>query len=486
MISSPSASESSTLFKYVKDSKAITKYQAIVSSKAGQDKISQLKRAVESANYDDNIFEDSHCQLYIEALLKTNEINNLQHLTLLLYISALQSFTTKQPLPIKQSHLKQLTTVDVLKLSEAKDEYVRDKYFNHVLKNAEVVEGGQERVTSLKPKFLSLPLSEQSLLVISAKKNKSTGFFTEYQGSKSKKTDLDFIQGLGQLSRVICCDNELGLIIIPSMSIFKALLEAINPEITINMCAVFGSLKPTTMFNEFHQHGRRLVNLFSTLVRSNPSTVHGLLATPFGAAFHDLSHIELTSNSLNKEQLQNNIDILKLSIEIINFIELLEKNDYSSKIYKNIMYSCFENFNDLTASDAYINMEITQAIETLLQQDYSSADLALMLSFYIATGLTIVSDQTKSKWCKNEAIQQFLINLPKQTKWQDRCAKDWTKEDFFELFSHVLLHVEKSELCKSLTTGALSGMRTLLPVSSNQSILSLLLKESPIKELKFI
>lgn len=284
-----------SVMQFISKNTVIPDYLAsFADSVQDQANISTLLRAIESANFKDEIYSHPHCELYALYLFKENKISMQTFVTLHVYLTVLMQFTNMQNLREEDNDLKRLTNVSTVPYDS---EWIKRHFFGKI----KLFLSKKYGTKTLDQARLSEALKDLNdfdktfILILIPTETKDHQVVKPYLMTDEIKRILN-VYGV---DTELVLFNLHGYLYIPSAALFDKVLYAVNPDHPVKMAPIFGNISVATL-HKFHQIGLRPVNLYSKHVKSNPAMVHNQRLGPFYVLSHDLYfHLALV-NTLSK------------------------------------------------------------------------------------------------------------------------------------------------------------------------------------------
>lgn len=271
-----------SVMQFVSKNKYISHELALFeSSVEDQKKIGLLAKAIKAGDFHHGIFADEKVQLYSLYLLKHNYIKIESFTTVNLYITFLLQCTNMQELKEKDKRDYRPAEFDIITINN--DALI--SAFSKKLKKFL-----QSDSTFVEEEFHKalMALQGDAGIIIRVK----------HHLSKNPKIDifLTSLFALSKLSPLVIYDNTYFYI--PSAQIIYLIINAINPEVSINMAPVFGKVSQPTLV-DMHQKGFHPITLYSPFIFRNITSVHTAITGQVPIMLHDLCAHMYIANTLN-------------------------------------------------------------------------------------------------------------------------------------------------------------------------------------------
>lgn len=242
--------------------------------------LSELMQAIDTANYESDIFCHPRCADLILYAVERKEISFWSGMTAYVYVMALAQFTAKRQLKQNDFHLKAIRNLSVVPLVEdgcltvAGAEYL-DSIYNFLNKY-----GANPNYDALRKSILDLPAFEQSLVRIDRKSLDAEGF---------DLSDVDHLLDIMLSNLPICVADDMTTMYLPSHGVINVVLQQIE-KTPVQMKPVLGSLSDATR-DALHAKDQHPLALYSNAIKSNVPKVHSLCAGPIPVWLHDVGHV---------------------------------------------------------------------------------------------------------------------------------------------------------------------------------------------------
>lgn len=265
-----------SLMRYVGKNQMIPQGLAeIAQSKLEQQQAMRLQKAIVAGDATAEIFSHSHCGLYLIYLLRAGQISSAVMQTVYQYLIALMQLTPRQMIRPQDQDVKQSGVVTVYALNDLSHN-VGEFYYQQLALALAEIEITVDASWLLRQAQTYEPV-EQWLLAVQLPKAE----YSDYASlTRSVLGNLPLLQKSP--------DGQTYLI--PSCSMFMAILQAINPQYPFQPMPVFGRLKDSTLL-ELHRQGRHPVSFYSSWVDKNPVSFHEERSGPLPGKLHDDTHI---------------------------------------------------------------------------------------------------------------------------------------------------------------------------------------------------
>jgi hypothetical protein len=292
-----------SLFDCIKNNKTMPALlNQIENDENKQAKIRSLLVAIQEGDSEAQIFSDKDCHLYLLLLLKNEQIEFYQGMTVYIYLISLQQFTDKLPLKDCDSEYAIPRDFSVIKLMEKEvlteegayylkqlseniKEYTKTDCFDELTSLVASLPPSELWVSKiavgLTPEFLNKYI-EQSTRTISV----NVGFdFMVYRVLKSVPYFIvNHASVLNEYENL-----RSSQLYFPSLSIIQFCLKKIS-DYPLTPTFLFGATGLKKL-EQLHKQNKHPILLYSNAVKSNVNSAHDFPCGPLGTILHDMYHL---------------------------------------------------------------------------------------------------------------------------------------------------------------------------------------------------
>jgi hypothetical protein len=391
-------------------------------SKDDQENILKLQKLINKGNLKHKIFENRYCQLYALYLLKEKKISITVFLTVNIYLAALMEFTDLQPLKEIDSDIKEKKELTLIKIADIID--LLNKHLEINTEKFRLIDSYATSI-SIQDEFKKNELDEIDKNIIKIKKP-----------AKS-------LEDLVKQTPLIFADDENYYI--PLAGLMKTIQNLLINNGSIKIAPVFGTINIHTLYL-IHQRGFHPVNLYSTVVKSNPVEEHEARRGPLWIILHDMSHIFFSNFCLpNQYSFFYNYFIPKLSEIFKVTMENLNDDSDLTSVLSNLVDLRFYQFKVdpsrnvdnylcqiLNTDDEFKTCQTLYQDKDEIKKNYSIDFLDLMRNIFIYTPYHYKHNELQTYKRHVKAIN-FLMNIIKNDQFGAKALEKIDSKKLFEL-----------------------------------------------------
>lgn len=264
------------LFTYIKNNKILPERLAAI--RDDDPCLNQLLDAIHAGDHAAAIFSNPDCHLYLLSLITTKKVPFWQGINVYFYLMTLMQFTHKQSL---------------------KEDDIGVRVYDCPIEVTDLIEKGQQYLESVCAKFKKLGVticfSELEQFVRDLPATERWLYRLQYRRMRHP-ADYHALMSIlmnGTVPYLVDCtpssqEGNMRYCWAPSATLINYFLLKVSSEPVMRQ-PIFGSVKVKTL-QAMHLDGRHPYPLYSPLVKSNLSAVHGARCGPVGAAMHDDAH----------------------------------------------------------------------------------------------------------------------------------------------------------------------------------------------------
>ncbi|MFZ2315783.1 MAG: hypothetical protein WAW86_09035 [Gammaproteobacteria bacterium] len=338
--------------------------------------LNQLKTVIAVGDWQNKIFNEEHCLLWLTFLYHSKQLNLDDFLQT--YISILAAGEYPNTLVIANS--SDANAEPLLK------QYVAQLATSYHLSSDDLITTYQN-LTGFNRLLILIPLD--------------SGVLTN---DRLLNAVLYADKEDGTMLRVVA-NRSRDFLVIPSVSFLKSFVRKINPTHEIIDEPIFGSINNDTLFHTFHHNRKRPISLYSPWVLSNLTSAHNLQASPLSIAVHDFHFHYMKLGFIPEGQFSSMVDIIYP--EVLALFEHEPKSARSGYKYTKGKIEQLGDFNPTfsvrMSSDACDLWLLALSPYTPLRQQKDNGLLSTPSNYYLF--IVNLSRQLLTK--KNEAIIQL-------------------------------------------------------------------------------
>ncbi|MGC1854012.1 MAG: hypothetical protein WA659_01345 [Candidatus Aquirickettsiella sp.] len=318
-------------------------------------KLLDLKEAIGQGNFQAEIWNNPHCNLYLIYLINEKMIPFWQGITAYVYLIMKMQYTTTQNLRAEDYDVKCNYQVDIVPLVEA-GKITQQGYeyllgVTRALKNLNADMNFEHLVNYV----LELPRIEQCLIKTE---------FNHHLVSNETERDANRLVGilinnlpLIQKISVSRYEDPTTNYLVPSSSLIHYFLQALNKQ-PMWMRPVLGNPGLVTLYH-WHSQDFHPVSLYATQIVSNPKNADGFRCGPFPMWLHDIGHT-FWASMLSKAQRDYIFTTYVPALRCLKDMAAAHDDKLSLEFLKETEKKAYDF--DLTAIIDYANVETRFAI----------------------------------------------------------------------------------------------------------------------------
>lgn len=279
----------SGLFDYIKKNNAFKQCFAALD----QAKLAALLCAINKADFNADIFNDSDATTYVVYLIQTKAITFSLGMSVYIYLLAQGQFNDKPHL--KEEDQKK-HCMRPLQMYALVDKQTVTPFACDYLETVQAKLADQDLpfdIDKAKAFILDLPLFEQYMLTMPDYRREGVGIFfgrlfTPAANESKYKHRYDYILNVSRDATALFSSKENNMLHIPAYGLINHIFSQMQ-KIPLQMKPIFGSISINTL-TKLHALDQHPVDLYSRNVRDNVKYVHDVKCGALPALIHDFCH----------------------------------------------------------------------------------------------------------------------------------------------------------------------------------------------------